>query len=76
MNQFNFMVVNYKTVPLTRNNKLVFLSPNEKNGFHAYQNYFGVFGRAQGTGAILKYLGIESAVQQSGRRSLSVKNIG
>ena len=43
------MVVNYKTVPLTRNNKLVFLSPNEKNGFHAYQNYFGVFGIAQGT---------------------------
>ena len=40
------MVVNYKTVPLTRNNKLVFLSPNEKNGFHAYQNYLGVFSRA------------------------------
>ena len=67
------MVVNYKTVPLTRNNKLVFLSPNEKNGFHAYQNNFGVFGRAQGTRAILKYLGIEAAVQQSGRRSLGVK---
>ena len=42
---FDFMVVNYKTVPLTRNNKLVFfLSPNE-NDFTKDLPTFAFFGQ-------------------------------
>ena len=38
--QFDFMVVNYKTVPLTRNNKLVFFITNRK-WFHQLAHFSG-----------------------------------